>query len=195
MTGPGSSRPVPDASDGVPPAAALHAEGRVERILVVDLDAHQGNGTAAAIRAWPWASIVDVYEDDLFPAFKQPEDFPVPIPAGLEGPEYLRIVEDAVPRALDQVNPDLVIYNAGSDPYFADPLTRLRLGRDDLARRDLMVAQMACERSIPMAMVLSGGYARDSWRVPADGIEAILDRFDRAEPGRSAEGPAPARND
>lgn len=159
-------------------AATLHAEGRVERVLVVDLDAHQGNGTAATIRSWPWASILDVYEVDVFPTFKQPEDFPVPIPAGLEGPEYLRIVEEAVPRALDQVKPDLVIYNAGSDPYYADPLTYLELAREDLARRDLMVATMARERSIPMAMVLSGGYARDSWRVHADGIEAILNRFD-----------------
>ncbi|MHB1559055.1 MAG: histone deacetylase family protein [Isosphaeraceae bacterium] len=176
-------------------AATLHAEGRVERVLVIDLDAHQGNGTAATIRSWPWASILDVYEDDVFPTFKQPEDFPAPIPAGLEGPEYLRIVEEAVPRALDQVQPDLVIYNAGSDPYYADPLTYLELTREDLARRDLLVATMARERSIPLAMVLSGGYARDSWRVHADGIEAILGRFDRIEPTRSAEGPAPARKD
>ncbi len=176
-------------------AAALHSEGRIGRVLVVDLDAHQGNGTAATIHPWPWASILDVYEDDLFPAFKQPEDFPVPIPAGLEGPEYLRIVAEAVPRALDQVNPDLVIYNAGSDPYYADPLTRLRLAREDLARRDVLVATMARERSIPLAMVLSGGYARDSWRVHADGIEAILGRFERPRPTRAAEGPAPARID
>ena len=162
-------------------AATLHAEGLIERVLIVDLDAHQGNGTAATIHSWPWASIFDVYEADLFPAFKQPEDFPIPIPAGLEGGEYLRIVEEALPRALDAVDPDLVIYNAGSDPFVEDPLTRLRLTRDDLARRDLLVATLTRERGIPMAMVLSGGYARDSWRVHADGIEAILDRFDAVE--------------
>jgi histone deacetylase 11 len=172
-------------------AAALRAEGLVERVLVVDLDAHQGNGTAATIHPWPWASILDVYEDDLFPAFKQPEDFPIPIPAGLEGPAYLRIVEDALPNALDLVAPDLIIYNAGSDPFVEDPLTRLRLAREDLARRDLMVATMARERSIPLAMVLSGGYARASWRVHADGIGAILGRFDRTDPSRAADGPAP----
>lgn len=160
-------------------AAAVHAEGRVQRVLVVDLDAHQGDGTAATIRRWPWATIFDVYERDLFPAVKQPEDFPLPIPAGLEGDEYLAIVESALPNALDETTPSLVIYNAGSDPFVDDPLTRLRLSREHLARRDLLVATMVRERGIPMAMALSGGYAAESWRVHADGIEAILDRFDR----------------
>jgi histone deacetylase 11 len=162
-------------------AATLHGEGLIERVLVVDLDAHQGNGTAATIHPWPWASILDVYEDDLFPTFKQPEDFPIPIPAGLEGDDYLEIVEQALPRALGAVNPDLVIYNAGSDPFIDDPRTGLRLSRGDLARRDLLVATLTRERGIPLAMVLSGGYAEESWRVHADGIEAILTRFDRVE--------------
>jgi acetoin utilization deacetylase AcuC-like enzyme len=112
---------------------------------------------------------------------KQAEDFPIPIPAGMSGAEYLAIVDDSLPRALDVVKPDLVIYNAGSDPYVEDPLAGLRLSRSEVADRDLMVATLVRERGIPMAMVLSGGYARESWRVHADGIEAILTRFDRVE--------------
>lgn len=161
-------------------AAALRAEGRIDRVLVVDLDAHQGNGTATTIRPWPWAAILDVFEEDLYPVPKEPEDYPIPIPAGTTGAEYLEIVAEALPGALEAVKADLVIYNAGSDPFIEDPLTRLRLSRDELADRDLMVASQVRERGIPMAMVLSGGYARESWRVHADGIEAILARFDRA---------------
>ena len=71
-----------------------------------------------------------------------------------------------------------MIYNAGSDPFVDDPLTRLRLTRSDLAERDLLVATLAREREIPMAMVLSGGYSSESWRVHAEGIEGILTRFD-----------------
>jgi histone deacetylase 11 len=171
-------------------AATLHAQGLVERVLVVDLDAHQGNGTAATIHPCPWASILDVYEEDLFPPVKQPEDFPIPIPAGLEGLEYLAIVEEALPRALDAVVPDLVIYNAGSDPLAGDPLAGLRLTRDDLTRRDLLVATMVRDRGIPLAMVLSGGYARESWRVHADGIEAIVRRFDGIESSPAVGGPS-----
>jgi histone deacetylase 11 len=160
-------------------AVTLHDEGRINKVLVVDLDAHQGDGTAAVFRSWPWASILDVYEQDLFPSVKQPEDFPIPIPAGLTGADYLEIVRAALPHALDAVNPDLVIYNAGSDPYVEDPLTFLRLSKSDLADRDLLVATLTRERKIPMAMVLSGGYSSESWRIHADGIESILGRFDR----------------
>jgi histone deacetylase 11 len=160
-------------------AATLHDEGRASRVLVVDLDAHQGDGTAAVFRPWPWASILDVYEEDIFPPVKQPEDFPIPIPSSLSGAEYLDIVRTTLPQALDVVRPDLVIYNAGSDPYFDDPLTRLRLTISDLAERDLLVATLTRERKIPMAMVLSGGYSSESWRIHAEGIEGILTRFDK----------------
>jgi histone deacetylase 11 len=161
-------------------AAVLHHEQpqRVARVLVVDLDAHQGNGTAAVFHEWPWASIFDVYEEDLYPS-KEPEDFPLPVRAGMGGAEYLRIVADALPPALDSVRPDLLIYNAGSDPFAGDPLTLLELSAGDLAERDLMVVSLARERSIPVAMVLSGGYSSASWRIHAESIEGILTRFDR----------------
>jgi histone deacetylase 11 len=160
--------------------AILHDEGRVGKVLVVDLDAHQGNGTASMFQGWPWASILDLYEEDLFPTPKEPEDYPLPVPAGLTGVEYLENVRASVPEALDAVRPDLVIYNAGSDPFVGDPLTQLRLTGDDLAERDQFVVRLARERGIPLVMVLSGGYARESWRLHADSIAGILTRFDRA---------------
>lgn len=160
-------------------AKVLHDEGKVGRVLVVDLDAHQGNGTAAVFRDWDWASILDLYEEDLFPARKEPEDYPLPVPPGLTGSEYLEIVRVATPEVLDAVRPDLMIYNAGSDPFVGDPLARFRLTGDDLAERDLLVVTTARERGIPVAMVLSGGYSAESWHIHADAIEGILTRFDR----------------
>jgi len=82
-------------------------------------------------------------------------------------------------RSWPAVRPDLVIYNAGSDPFVHDPLARLRLTRTDLSERDLLVFSMARECGIPIAMVLSGGYSTESWRIHADAIEGILTRFDR----------------
>jgi histone deacetylase 11 len=158
----------------------LHDEGRIARALVVDLDAHQGNGTAACFRDWPWASIFDLHQHDLFPPEKQPEDFPLPVPAGLAGAEYLGLVRDALPAALDSARPDLIVYNAGSDPFEGDPLAGFRLTAADLAERDLLVATLAHERRIPFAMVLSGGYSPGSWRIHADSIEGLLTRFDGA---------------
>jgi histone deacetylase 11 len=159
-------------------ARILHDEGLARRVLVVDVDAHQGNGTAATIREWPWAVILDFYQDSLFPIPKEPEDFPVPLAMGTSGGEYLDVLRDRLPKALDEVSPDLVLYNAGSDPYVDDPLAGLRLSMGDLAERDLLVVDQVRKRSIPIAMVLSGGYSAASWQIHADAIEGILTRFD-----------------
>ncbi len=80
----------------------------------MDLDAHQGDGTASVFRSWPWASILDLYEDDIFPFSKEPEDYPLPVGPGLTGGKYLDLVRASLPGALDAVRPDLVVYNAGS---------------------------------------------------------------------------------
>jgi histone deacetylase 11 len=159
-------------------AKFLHDEGKVGKVLVVDLDAHQGNGTASIFEGWEWASIYDLYQRDIFPARKEPEDYPLPVGSGLAGGEYLGIVRDTLPAALDEVRPDLVIYNAGSDPFVGDPLAGYGLSAGDLAERDLLVASMVRERSIPVAMMLSGGYSAESWKIHADSIEGILTRFD-----------------
>ena len=99
--------------------------------------------------------------------------------SGLSGVEYLAIVDRTLPGALDAFRPDLVVYNAGSDPFAGDPLAGFRLTMNDLAERDLQVVTLARERGIPTAMVLSGGYSVESWRIHTEGIEGILSRFDR----------------
>jgi histone deacetylase 11 len=164
------------------PAKTLHNEGKVGKVLIVELDAHQGNGTAADYRGWVWASIYDLYERDIFPASKEPEDYPLPVGPGLTGGEYLGIVRDTLPAALDAERPDLVVYNAGSDPFVGDPLApfvgdplaRYQLTAGDLAERDVLVVDMVRGRGIPVAMVLSGGYSAESWKIHADAIEGIL---------------------
>ncbi len=161
-------------------AKVLFDEGLVSRVMVIDLDAHQGNGTADALRGWPWATIFDLYQQDIFPARKEPEDFPLPVGSGLSGGDYLEIMERALPVALDATRPDLVIYNAGSDPFEGDPLAGYRLTRAHLVERDLRVMTLARDRDIPVAMLLSGGYSSESWSIHADAIEGILARFDRS---------------
>lgn len=99
--------------------------------------------------------------------------------SGLTGDEYLGILREALPVALDEASPDLLIYNAGSDPFIGDRLAGFRLSSRELAERDLMVATLARERGIAIAMLLSGGYSAESWRIHADGVEGILTRFDR----------------
>ncbi|HXG10934.1 MAG TPA: histone deacetylase [Gemmataceae bacterium] len=158
----------------------LREEGRLQSALVVDTDVHQGDGTADAIRPWPWAHILDFFEEDIFPWPKAKEDMAVPLPPGLAGAEYLELMREHLPAALDRYRPDFVVYNAGSDVLGTDPLARLRLAPADLAERDLYIITEVRARSIPLAMVLSGGYGPLSWEAHARSIEGILARFDRA---------------
>jgi len=156
----------------------LKQEGRVQSVLVVDTDAHQGNGTADALRPCPWAHLLDFFEEDIFPWPKVEEEMAVPLPPWTNGAEYLDALREHLPRALDLFRPDLVVYNAGSDVLWSDPLSRLFLTAEEMAERDLYVVTEVRERGVPLAMVLSGGYGPASWEAHARSIEGILARFD-----------------
>jgi histone deacetylase 11 len=156
----------------------LKEEGRLQSALIVDTDAHQGDGTADAIRSWPWARILDLFEDDLFPWPKVEEDAPVPFPPRTTGAEYLGALRDYLPRALDQLQPQLVVHNAGSDVLSSDPLASFCLTVEQMAERDIYVITEARRRNMPVAMVLAGGYGPLSWEAHARSIEGILTRFD-----------------
>lgn len=157
----------------------LKQENRIGSALVVDTDVHQGDGTADAIRHWPWAHILDFYEEDIFPWPKAHEDMAIPLPPRLSGAEYLELVHEHLPAALNHFRPDFVLFNAGSDVLRTDPLARLRLTPDEMAERDLYVVTEVRQRGIPLAMVLSGGYGPLSWEAHARSIEGILARFHR----------------
>jgi histone deacetylase 11 len=158
---------------------ALQQEEKIRSALVVDTDAHQGDGTADALRPWVWAHLFDFFEQDIFPWPKAEEDMPFPLPSCTTGAEYLDKLRQHLPCALDRYHPDLVVYNAGSDVLATDPLSRLMLTVEEMAERDLYVITEVRERGVALAMVLSGGYGPASWEAHARSMEGILARFDR----------------
>jgi histone deacetylase 11 len=158
--------------------AVLHREGLLQSALVIDTDAHQGDGTADAVREWGWVSILDFFDSCIFPIPKVAEDLPVPLPPACDGATYLDLLHQHVPEALDRLRPGLVVYNAGSDVLADDRLSTLQLTPDEMEARDLAVVTAVRERGIPLAMVLSGGYGPRSWSAHARSIESILARFD-----------------
>jgi histone deacetylase 11 len=163
--------------------AGLQREGRIGSALVIDTDAHQGDGTADAIRPWGWARILDLYEERIYPRTKVAEDAAVPLPPWTNGAEYLDALYEHVGPALERWRPDLVVYNAGSDVLWSDPLSSLMLTAEELGERDLYVVTAVRERGLPLAMVLSGGYGPASWEAHARSIEGILARFDQRRSG------------
>jgi acetoin utilization deacetylase AcuC-like enzyme len=139
-------------------ARVLLAEGQIRRLMVVDLDVHQGDGTAALLADDPRIFCLSAHCASNFPLRKQPGDLDLPLPDGLEDGPYLAAIGDVLPDLLDQWRPDLVLYNAGVDPHRQDRLGRLALSNEGLLNRDRLVLDACLRRRIAVATVIGGGY-------------------------------------
>jgi acetoin utilization deacetylase AcuC-like enzyme len=139
-------------------ARVLLAEGLVRQLMVIDLDVHQGDATAAIFADEPRVFTFSAHCQSNFPLRKQNSDVDLPLDDGLNDGDYLVAIGDLIPNLLDQVQPDLVLYNAGVDPHRHDRLGRLNLSNEGLLNRDRLVLDACLRRSIPVATVIGGGY-------------------------------------
>jgi len=139
-------------------ARVLLAEGAVRQLLVVDLDVHQGDGTAAIFAEEPRVFTFSAHAASNFPLRKQCSDLDLPLADGLEDAAYLTALGGLLPDLLEQVRPDLVLYNAGVDPHRGDRLGRLCLSDLGLLQRDRLVVEACLRRRIAIATVIGGGY-------------------------------------
>jgi acetoin utilization deacetylase AcuC-like enzyme len=153
---------------------ALLNEEAVSQILVVDLDVHQGDGTALIFADEPRVFTFSMHAEKNFPTRKAISDLDIPLEDGLEDDAYLTVLRAALPGLLNRVKPDLVFYVAGVDPHRDDRLGRLALSSDGLAERDAFVLESCVARGAPIAGVLGGGYDRDTNRIA--GRHATLHR-------------------
>jgi acetoin utilization deacetylase AcuC-like enzyme len=142
-------------------AALLLAEGQVDRLLIVDLDVHQGDGTAQMFRDEPRVFTFSMHCEINFPARKQSSDLDVPLPEGTEDDAYLQTLAQHLPDLLSQVKPNLVLYNAGVDPHLGDRLGKLALTDTGLYRREMQVLSTCLGQGYPVACVIGGGYCED----------------------------------
>lgn len=142
-------------------ARTVLAAGLVHQILIVDLDVHQGDGTAVVFQQDPSVFTFSVHCEKNFPFRKQQSDLDIGLPAETGDDAYLRIVAGHLPELLQTVRPDLVLYDAGVDPHHADRLGKLALTDEGLYRRDKLVLETCLAQGCPVATVVGGGYAKD----------------------------------
>lgn len=143
------------------------------RILIIDLDAHQGNGHEEMAKNEPNIAIFDVYNGDTWPGDFTCEErinFNYPLKSKTKNGDYLSLLISELPKALDAIKPNLIIYNAGTDIYEKDPIGVLSLTKSGIIARDEIVFTEAINRNIPILMVLSGGYHTDSYSIISDSI-------------------------
>ncbi len=163
----------------------LQATRSIRRAAVIDVDVHQGNGTAAIFRDDPSVFTFSIHEEANYPAIKPPSDQDVGLETGADGKTYQAALEHWVPRILERHRPDFVAYVGGADPFEEDQLGRLRLTREDLRARDRFVFKECASRHIPFGVFLAGGYAadlNDTVGIQADMVEAAFHTIGSARP-------------
>lgn len=164
----------------------LRREGLLRRVLVVDCDVHQGDGTAELLTPDPDAFTLSVQCERNYPFTRIPSDLDVELPPGTGDDLYLSALERALDTAYRAARPQLVIYLAGADPWEGDGLGRLALTKAGLRARDELVLDRALSRGVPVAVTLAGGYPADV----DDGVEinaaTVAACAARARPARTA---------
>jgi acetoin utilization deacetylase AcuC-like enzyme len=155
-------------------AVRLVEEGIVARVLVVDVDVHQGDGSAALLAGRPDIATYSIHAEKNFPVRKARSTLDVPLADGTRDGTYLTALEDTLAPLLDTVQPQIVLYQAGVDPFVDDRLGRLALTREGLVQRERLVAEMVRARGIPLASTVGGGYGPDALEIAGRHVTAIL---------------------
>ncbi len=142
-------------------ALALRREGAIGRALIIDLDVHQGDGTADCLAREPELFTLSIHCERNYPHDKVPGDLDIGLPDGLGDAEYRAVLEAHLPGLVQNFAPDLIFYNAGVDPHRDDRLGRLDLTDDGLRARDRYVVGLARSQKVPLCAVIGGGYGSD----------------------------------
>ena len=196
----GSHHALPDGGAGycifndlAVAGARLLAEGRVAKLAVVDVDVHQGDGTAAIFAGRADAATFSMHAAKNFPVRKQASTRDVELPDGMGDAAYLDVLADELPRFLDAHAPGLVLYQAGVDPHADDRLGRLALSDDGLVARDRFVVAACHSRGIALASTLGGGYGADRAAVAMRHARSIVAMGSASVHQKNFLAPAPAR--
>jgi acetoin utilization deacetylase AcuC-like enzyme len=139
--------------------AKLRTEGRIERALIIDLDVHQGNGTAAIFENIEQVFTFSMHGERNYPALKMRSTLDVALPDGAGDAEYLQLLDRHLPEVLDGSRADLVFYLAGVDVAAGDRYGKLALTEEGIRGRDRRVIEAVRSRLLPLTIVLAGGYA------------------------------------
>lgn len=143
----------------------LRAEGVARRFLIVDLDVHQGNGTAALCQADPEVFTFSMHGENNYPARKEQSSWDIALPDATSDEQYLDILARALPQILERFSPELVFYQAGVDVLAGDRFGKLALTMTGVGERDQLASAFARRAGLPLVITLGGGYARDLDRI------------------------------
>lgn len=179
-------------NDSVVAARHWQAAGRLQRVLIVDADVHQGNGTASLVRDDDTIFAFSIHGEKNFPYHKETSDLDVALPDRIGDDDYLVALESGLQQAIERSCPDLVMYLAGADPFEKDRFGRLKLTKQGLLKRDRLVMNICGSRGFPLTVAMAGGYApdvRDTVDIHFGTVSMAIEMFGLS--GQNVAGPLP----
>ncbi|HJO67065.1 MAG TPA: histone deacetylase [Sphingomonas sanguinis] len=168
-------------------AVRLVEQNVVARVAIVDCDVHQGDGTAALTAGRHDIVTYSIHAEKNFPARKARSTLDVGLADGVDDDGYLAELEATLVPFLDEHRPDIILYQAGVDPFVEDRLGRLALTREGLIARENLIANIALARGLPLASTVGGGYGDDVMAIAQRHVDAILtlgERLSHRNPAR-----------
>lgn len=160
-------------NDAAVAARVMQRNHGIKRVAVIDLDVHQGNGTASILKRDSTIFTLSLHGEKNFPFRKEPSDLDVGLPDGCTDDDYLTALDNALDQLTSRFKPDLLIYLAGADPHEADRLGRLKLTFAGLKARDERVFALARSLGVGVAVTMAGGYGTDINNTVAVHVQTI----------------------
>lgn len=155
----------------------LQKEKKIRRALIIDTDAHQGNGTIVCLPSDPDTFTFSMHEAGIYPMPKEKGDWDIALHAGTGDASCLGTLERSLPEMFRRSRPDIVFHVAGCDMLAGDPLANLRMTHKGIAKRDAMVAAYCKQKNVPYVMTMAGGYSKEAWKAQYGGIVEVMKVF------------------
>jgi len=160
---------------------ALQKDKLIRRAMVIDLDVHQGNGTAVCFSTDDSVFTFSMHQGNIYPIPKSVSDMDIELDPGTDDETFLAILRKNLGGAIDRADPDIVFLQAGCDTLEGDPLASLSMSLEGIVARDAMVIDECVKRRIPVAMTLGGGYSKRAWEVQYASIARTLKKYGMAK--------------
>lgn len=173
-------------NDAAVASRVIQEEGKAQRVLIVDCDVHQGDGSASIFAEDPTVFTFSIHGAMNYPLHKQASDLDVELEDGAQDDAYLEALRSGLEIALERSRPDLVIYLAGADPFVYDRLGRLRVSKEGLASRDRLVLGRCRGMALPVAVAMAGGYAEEVSDTVDIHFRTVVEAHAFASPGHAS---------
>ena len=155
----------------------LQNENLIERAIVIDVDAHQGNGTAECLANDDSTLTFSMHQGDIYPYDKSESDLDIALNRGTDDAEFMRILERYLDKVLDESKADICFIVAGCDTLATDPLAHLEMTPEGVVRRDSRIVEACVARRIPVVVTLSGGYSPKAWETQYKSVRNLLESY------------------